>query len=387
MKREGGVKTIFCWRRRVDGSYNLLPSGGERSREVNVRTRLVAGLLVTVAVCIGAAPPLYAQTSKFSVGTATGTELSNCAADPGGAPGNCWGLNISCPNVKAIQPYDATVKVTTPTGQSAGTVVLMTGGGGIEYYDSYFTYGTTIINSVVAAGFTTAQIVFDNPVNGWLTGPAEDHNGPISLACLPATAMQWVYNAVLTSGTPLCATGNSGGAGAIAYGLSQYGLDSILTLAEPTSGPEEARLDYGCSPGGQVSGCAVCGTGTQDEAYGVVNDEDIIDPAYTGVEDGQPNGPCSEDAEGSTRNAAQLHHDSILSDIYPPQLFFATQIRALFGGLDTVGGAIPQALDWISFVTSSVTVVCLPGVGHAMPDYTAGATQIENDLISYCKLP
>lgn len=333
------------------------------------------------------AAPLLAQKSNFSVGTATGTELPNCSADPGGASGNCWGLNISCPNAKAIQPYDATVKVTTPSGQSIGTVVFMTGGGGIKYYDSYFTYGTTIINSVVGAGFTAAQIVFDNPVNGWLTGPAQDHNGPISLACLPATAMEWVYNAVLTAGTPLCATGNSGGGGAIAYVLSQYGLDSILTLAEPTSGPEESRLDYGCAPGGQFSACAVCGTGTQDEAYGLSNDEAVVDPAYTGLKDSQPNGPCSQDAQGSTRNATQLQHDSILSDIYPPQLSFATQVRVLFGGLDTAGGAIPQALNWVSLVTSSVTVVCLPAVGHAMPDYAAGATQIENDLVSNCKLP
>jgi hypothetical protein len=315
-----------------------------------------------------------------------GTELPDCADDLGGASGNCWGLNISCPNVKATLPYDATVKVTMPSGSSQGTIIFLTGGGGVYYYDTYFTYGTDIINSVVGSGFTAAQIVFDNPVAGWLSGPAGDGNGPISLACLPATAMEWVDHKVLTAGTPLCATGNSGGSAAIAYGLSQYGLGSILTLAEPTSGPEFARLDYGCSPQSEFLSCAVCGAGRQSDSYGLTNAEEYVDPAYTGIVNGEPTGPCSEDLLGSTENAAQLLHDSILSNTYKPQLSFSTQVRVLFGGLDTSGGAIPEGLDWVSFITSSATVICVPTAGHELADYSAGASQIEGDLASYCRL-
>ncbi len=351
------------------------------------KSPILTGLLMAVAAYILNVAPLQAQKSNFTLGTATGTQLPNCADDTGGVVGNCWGLNISCPNVTAIQPYDATVKVTTPAGQSLGTVVFITGGGGVYYYDTYFTYGTMLINDVVSAGYTAAQLVFDNPVAGWLTGPAGDGNGPISLACLPATAMQWVYHSVLTSGTPLCSTGNSGGSAAIAYALSQYGLDSILTLAETTSGPEFSRLDYGCSPKTRYSACALCGSGTQYDSYGLPNAEEYIDPAYTGVVNGEPTGPCSEDVEGSEQNASQLHHDSILSDTYPPQLSFLTQLRVLFGGEDKSGGAIPEGLDWASFITSSATVVCVPSAGHEMANYLAGAEQIESDLVSYCKLP
>jgi len=353
---------------------------------MDAQLQSLAGSILLVAVLTFNAP-LHAQKSNFSVGTATGTALSSCSADPKGVTGNCWGLNISCPNVTSIQPYDVTVKVTAPAGQSLGTIILITGGGGNSYYDTYFTYGTSLINTLVETGFTAAQVVFDNATDGWLTGPALDGNGPITLACLPATAMQWVYNSVLTQGTPLCATGNSGGSAAIAYALSQYGLGSILTMAEPTSGPEFARLDYGCSGVSRYEACAVCGSGMQSESYGLVDAEDFVDPAYTGVRDRQPNGPCSEDVEGSTANAAQLLHDSILSDIYPPVLSFSTQIHAVFGGLDTSGGAIPEGLDWESFITSSIAVVCVPTAGHQMAGYAAGEAQIESDLVTYCKAP
>jgi hypothetical protein len=353
---------------------------------MNRKTRPLTGLL-TLGVSLLLAAHLQAQKSNFSLGTATGTELSRCTDDPGGMAGNCWGLNISCPNVTAIQPYDATVKLTSPAGQSGGTIIFITGGGGMQYYDTGFTYGTVLIDDLVGAGFTVAQIVFNNPVDGWLTGPALDGNGPIALACLPSTAMQWVYNHVLTPGTPLCATGNSGGSAAIAYALSQYGLGSILTLAEPSSGPVLTRMDYGCSPATKYSACSVCGYGTQYESYGLKNTEQIVDPAYTGVYSGKPNGPCSQGVDGSTADAALFHHDSVLSDIYPPQLSFATQVRVVFGGLDYGGGALPEGLDWVSFITSSATVICVPTAAHEIADSLAGEAQLESDLATYCKLP
>jgi hypothetical protein len=342
-------------------------------------------LFVTGALSVKA-PALWAAPSNFNIGTATATALPNCSGDPGGVSGNCWGLNVSCPNVKPIQPYDATVKVTSPAGSSQGTVIFITGGGGVQYYDT-FIYGGDLILAVVGAGFTAAQVVFDNPVAGWLTGPAADGNGPISLACLPATAMQWVHDAVLTVGTPLCATGNSGGSIAIAYALSQYGRDSIFAMAEPTSGPEFSRIDYGCAPSPRYITCALCGFGTQSDSFQLSDAEDFVDPAYTGVVTGQPNGPCSAGIEGSRQNAALFRHDSILSDTFPPQLSFATQIHSAFGGQDTDGGAIPEGIEWASYVSSAATIVCVPSAGHEMPNYPAGEAQIQNDLIKYCKLP
>jgi len=99
--------------------------------------------------------------------------------------GTCWGLNISaCPN-PATLPYDATVKVTSPSGTSIGTIIFLSGDTGNQNYEEEFTYGSSVIDTVVGAG--------------------TDGNGPISLACLPSTSMQWARDHILRAGT-LCAT-------------------------------------------------------------------------------------------------------------------------------------------------------------------------------------
>jgi hypothetical protein len=304
--------------------------------------------------------------------------------------GTCWGLNISACSNPPTLPYDATVKVTNPSGASIGTIIFLSGATGVQFYDQEFTYGTSVINTVVGAGYTAVQIKYDNEVAGWLTGPASDGNGPLSLACLPATSMQWVHDHVLGSGTPLCATGNSGGSQQMAYALSQYGLGSgttsIFTMIEPTSGPELSRLDYGCAPGGRFKACAICGFGTLQEGYGPTIAETGIDPTYTGkVETG---GPCYQAVagHGTAQWAQQFHHDSTLSDIYLPILSFTTDIHFAFGGQDD-SPAIPEGLDWASMITSPTAIVCVPTAGHPLASSLAGAAQIENDLVTYCKLP
>ena len=349
------------------------------------RRNLASATIIVAAMVAALVGIPRASAQNFKIGSATGTELQTCPSDPGGVSGTCWGLNVSaCPNVP-IRPYDATVKVTSPSGASIGTIIFLSGATGTQFYDEAFTYGSSVIQTVVGAGYTAVQIKYDNPVAGWLTGPAA--NGPLDLACLPSTSMQWVYDHILGSGTPLCATGNSGGSQQIAYALSQYGLGSgttsIFTMVEPTSGPELSRLDYGCAPPGKYAACAICGFGTLQESYGTEIAETGIDPAYTGVV--EPNGPCYQGVKGSTQWASQFHHDSALSDIYPPILSFTTDIHFAFGGQDT-SAAIPEGLDWASMIASATAIVCVPSAAHPLASSLAGAAQIESDLLSYCKL-
>ncbi|HEV2380412.1 MAG TPA: hypothetical protein VG206_11530 [Terriglobia bacterium] len=350
---------------------------------IGMSRRNLVSVAIIVAALVGIRP---ASAQNFKIGTATGTELTTCPSDPMGVSGTCWGLNISaCPN-PATLPYDATVKVTSPSGASIGTIIFLSGATGGQFYDQEFTQGSSVIDTVVGAGYTAVQIMYDNKVAGWLTGPAT--NGPLDLACLPSTSMQWVHDHILSQSTPLCATGNSGGSQQIAYALSQYGLGSgttaIFTMVEPTSGPELSRLDYGCAPAGKYTACAICGFGTHQESYGLTIAETGIDPAYTGVV--EPNGPCYQGIKGSTQNASLFHHDSTLSDIYPPILSFTTNIHFAFGGQDT-SAAIPEGLDWASMITSATALVCVPTAGHPLASSLAGAAQIENDLMSYCRLP
>jgi hypothetical protein len=345
--------------------------------------------LVFIILITALMSPLTARAqANFTLGTVTGMTSGISCGDKGGVSGACTGLNISCPNVTPLQPYDVTAKVTTPSGTSVGTIIFMTGGGGNSFYDAEFSQGSAVISTVVAAGFTAVQLKFDNKVAGWATGPAADGNGTISLACLPATAIQWVDDDELTLGTPLCATGNSGGADALAYGLAQYGLGSILSMIEPTSGPELARLDEGCSPNPAPMACATCGPGMLALGIGLSNSETFVDPAYTGAVNNPPVSAdvCSENILGVQNNSTLLEKDSILSNVYKPVLNYTTDVHIVFGGTDTTGGDIPESLLWATVITSKSTIVCLPGVGHALPNFTAGATQIENDLITFCKL-
>jgi hypothetical protein len=327
--------------------------------------------------------------ANFALGTVTGMTSGISCGEKGGVSGACTGLNISCPNVTPIKPYDVTAKVTTPSGTSVGTIIFITGGGGNSFYDTDFAQGSAVINTVVGAGFTAVQLKFDNTLAGWLSGPAADGNGPLTLACLPATAIQWVDDDELALGTPLCATGNSGGAIALAYGLAQYGLSSILSMIEPTSGPEMSRLDLACSPNPAPMACATCGSGMLPLGIGLSNAEDFVDPAYTGAISNPPDSAdvCSENMKGVENNAALLEKDGILSNIYKPLLNYSTDVHFVFGGTDNAGGDIPQSILWASVIASRSAIVCLPSAGHRMADSAAGATQIENDLTAYCKLP
>lgn len=359
------------------------------SRRTLVSVTIILAAIVAVLVCI---PPASAQNCTAgnlpacTIGTATATALTPCPADPTGVAGNCWGLNVSsCPN-PVTQPYDAIVKVTSPAGASIGTVIFLSPAGGEEFYDAAFVpNGRQIINTVVGANYTAVQIVYLNKVAGWTTGPAAD--GPLALACLPATSMQWIYDNILSTGTPLCATGNSGGAVQIAYALAEYGLGSIFSMVEPTSGPEFARLDEGCSPkANEYTACAICGFGTLNGKFDSGAATADVDPAYTGSTS-KP-GDCTENITGQGDFAKQLRHDSILSDEYsaPALSFPTTDIHMAFGGGDASSNAIPQGLDWTSLITTKTAIVCVPSAQHTLPDSTAGALQIEHDLTSYCKL-
>src|ERR1700685_3406935 len=210
------------------------------------RARLGA-LALSISV-LAQIPSLWAQqkTPKASPHDALGTATSTSAAcATHGLPGGtCYDVALTCPNVANVT---ANVKVLSPTSTPLGTVVMTAGGGDASYYEYAPGYGSYIVNNVVGAGFTVAETQFPGASgNGWLEGPATD--GPRSLACTYATLVEWIYTNIHQSNTsaPYCATGESGGAAAISYSLSHYGLASILTLADLDSGPPFGRIDYGC---------------------------------------------------------------------------------------------------------------------------------------------
>lgn len=335
------------------------------------------------------------------------TQLNSC---PGGglAGGTCYQINTSC---DGVADYSVYLKVNSPTGTPMGTVIFGTGSGGSALYDNDspdFFYGNTnggleVVQGVLNAGYTTAQISFGAPfdstpgtANGWLQGPG----GVRRLACRYATVANWIYQNIHNSNTsaPFCATGNSGGSGAIGYAVSEYGLATIFTMIEPTSGPVMTRLDLGCSPPGHHSytGETACTNAPTDMSYSVGAESGdgtagIIDTAYQSAGATTPT-PCSDGVNGITSlNTLRFESDSIEfapSKAPPLPIPAATTVKVLFGGQDT-SNAVPQGETWWSAVgPTKPTQACVQNAPHAIPaDPTgAGATQIVNDIKTLCVL-
>jgi hypothetical protein len=298
--------------------------------------------------------------------------------------GVCQQMTVSCPGLPSIFAY---VKTNTPTGSSLGTATYTTGTNGIDLYDSIFTFGSTAVQNVINAGYTTVQLSFGNPFNdnqpgGWVDGPG----GVLETACNWATVNQWIYtNIQNNTKLPFCATGNSGGAGAIAYALSQYNSGSVLSMAEVTSGPPTARLDWGCGCSeGKVA--VQCGTAsTLGTCFGKV-DGGIWDTAYNPAASGG-DGLCGTAAQGLGLPPGGLSFFLGDSAEAPGALydFPNTNVNLVFGSADNSAG-IPVGQDWFNHITSTKAQACLSGGEHSMANTLAGAEQIANDLINLCKL-
>jgi trimeric autotransporter adhesin len=309
-----------------------------------------------------------------ALGSGNSTTIS-CPA--GGLTGaTCYAVTVSCPEISDFTGY---VKVNYPTGTRAGTVVFTTGGNGNYLYDSNFTYGITLLNTVLQGGYTVAQITWGHPFSnlpdGWQTGPG----GIRAVACRYATLAQWIYTNIHQASTaaPFCATGNSAGAEVIGQALTHYGLGSIFAMVEPTSGPPFARQDWACDclQPNVVDACGV----SKGYCVGLADAEDFIDPAYSTP-------VCSEEvAMHSTTNDAAFLQDSVMSPdavlSYPN-----TFVKFLFGGRDS-SNAPTQGQTWESAILSSKANSCVADADHEIPDALDGAQQIASDILTFCKLP
>ena len=363
-------------------------------------------------VCLPSSPITITATSAFDqsqsqsttvtvqqpdpIGSATLTSTStSCPAGIGGTTdASCHTLDVSCPGV-ADWP-NTYLKVNQPTGASLGTVILGTGSGGNYAYDNdapdfFYTDtngdnvngGLAVVNGILGAGYTTVQVAFsplDNPTefpSGWLTGPG----GVRRLACRYATMAQWVYaNIQQSTSVPMCATGNSGGAGAIAYALTNYGESNIFAMVETTSGPPMTRLDWGCSSLSNTASFTCNSLPKQNLPFNFsLSEAEIIDPAYPAGE-----AFCSNAVKGTgTQAPADLFlSDSVLGGLLPtPTVDPPTYVNIVMGGMDPSAG-VEQGQHWGPAVGAS-NRVCVSDAPHALPAAPSGdgVTQIVNDIV------
>ena len=327
------------------------------------------------------------------------TPLGSCLGSlPGGA---CYQMTVSCPGVADINTY---LKVNNPTNTPVGTVLFGVGTGGSGLYDdpnsSGFSEGEITVQNVLAANYNTVQVSFgapftDTQTNGWLQGPG----GVRRVACRYATVANWVYNNpktinqspnnTATTSAPMCATGNSGGSGAIAYAVYEYGLQSELAMIEPTSGPPMARIDQGCSPcSAGVVGPVCASSMNNPELCYESADAAVIDEAYQSSGASTPT-PCSTALNGGTAPTSLFQSDSILYNPAGTKVpLSSTTVKLLFGDLDT-SNAVPQGMVWGESITPSSSspspiYACIADAGHPIPDVEDGAKQIASDIQALC---
>ncbi|MGH9493823.1 MAG: hypothetical protein ACRD3B_02400 [Candidatus Sulfotelmatobacter sp.] len=304
----------------------------------------------------------------------TVTEKSIACKGGGVTGATCQQLTVTCPSVGNVMAY---LKINTPSSPK-GTVLYGTGTDGNGLYDAIFTYGKTAVQNVLNAGFRTVQVSWGTPFNtaqpgGWVQGPG----GVLAASCRWATVANYVYKTVQNKTTiPMCATANSGGAGALAYVLSDY--PNNISMAEVTSGPPTGRLDWGCMcKAGKMN--TFCGKGSMGTCFGSV-DGGVWDPAYT------PNKYCSNATKGNPPPGGSAFFLADSAEASGATYKFSkTYVNVVFGGTD-VSAAIPIGLDWYNKITSKKEQTCVADAPHSIPNVLDGATTIANDLIGLCKI-
>ena len=312
--------------------------------------------------------------NPLPLGTATGAPVA-CPNNSGSLLGTCYQITVSgCPNPAEVPT--ATIKVISPKGTPKGTVTLATGYGSSGFYEAQFTYGAMIASGVAAAGFTAVETSFGGKY-GWMTNG--NPGGPKSDVCQFGTVTEWVYENIHQVGAsaPLCATGVSGGASAIAFMLSQYGFGTsasspFYSMVEMDSGPPFGRIDVGCngsSPSVYTFACQL----TIDPNY-VSSAQGLVDSAFDNTD-------CSQ--HNLSERQAWLDGSNAAPDaVYA---FPSTDVHLLFGGQDS-SAAPALAQYWSAKVTTKCSVGCVKDAGHLMPDTLDAAERILHDLSAYCKL-
>jgi hypothetical protein len=279
----------------------------------------------------------------------------------------CYDIEVACPNV--AQPARATLRVSfDPLATNRGTILLTTGGEGLEFYADDASEAPRIIEDMHAAGFTTVELKW---VDTWIAGssPAE---GQTLLACRPATVARWVYDNLYSvgSGTAFCASGNSAGAAQIMFPLTHYGLESLFSLAVPTGGPPFSRIDWGCLPSTTPN------PATLYEAESAKR----VDLGY-GFPKGS--GPCFQQDPSYVTVFQDASQAFATHDYYFPR----TLVWLVTGEQDTTAAPAQAAILLDLLLQEGSPLIqqsTAPNTGHNVPGSVDGANLVRDILLGDC---
>lgn len=242
-----------------------------------------------------------------------------------------------------------------------GTVVMIFGGGGNQFFDQGFPAG------YLGKGLRVVQLQF---TGGWLNAGGQ---GIKAAACRTSTMIRWAFDNVHGQDTSegFCAHGHSGGSGAVSFAVAHYGLADILDYVTVDAGPVFGRIDYGCEPslagtGGTTrSVCPEIPSGPFN--YGGAGPA-IIDPAEGTTTCGMPNG------DSSPADQSKWANDSVVSagaDYDYPQ----TELGFWYCG-NNPNEASGQGSFFVEQVTSAKTVTCVTGACAVEPAWTDPAAKL-----------
>ena len=230
----------------------------------------------------------------------------SCASAITGATATCYYVGVTC---GGIDERFITIKRFSQDN-SIGGVLFMGPGNGSKTY--------TANNSSRLETTKTAQVLYDagyeiydlywstaGGANGWLEGVGEVAGGYKGAFCGYAEVAKWINTKIMDAPQTMCALGNSGGSFQISYGLTYYGLDTLLDMVIFTGGPPVPRFDEACFAGGGPNRTADATVG--DELNGWKGNGDY----------------CTKgSAPQSIKDIAD--RDSLISDLTPGKYAYST---------------------------------------------------------------
>jgi hypothetical protein len=197
---------------------------------------------------------------------------------PGDIPGLPVGyegtqFDVTSPGVTETLRGEIAVK--PAIGAPRGLVAFFTGGGGTQWWSDQVVEAYDFAENLRILGFWIVQVRWTE--KWWASSPGNDA-GIAHLGCRPATAIRYIFDTYYAPlGIPkivgragFCITGNSGGSSQVAYALTHFGLDSILDVVIPSSGPVHATLAKSClrNPGEENYWYSSVELDGVDEAFG-----------------------------------------------------------------------------------------------------------------------
>ena len=305
--------------------------------------RIISSVLITAGTALGVGALKSKSLAPRPLGIFT---LGTVGAPASGCPSRftCYNFTTSCPNIVQTHNGDGHIAIMRPAGAATQLDIFFPGAGG-RFWDRNPMLVDPFYQQLIAAGHIVVDVQWSNGI--WYSAAAGELAGPEALACRPATVMRWVHDNWLPAAVRYAVIGSSAGSSAVSYSLTTYGMDSLVQLLVPISGPPHARLTYNClNP-------------SPDDALGT-NGEHVIDVSWGYVNDTY--GPCYfHDPNFTSEWDANSVETGGINYFWP-----STQVHFIVGGQDTQG-IRDNATALFHFLTANSTAATyevVPNMGH-----------------------